>query len=114
MSTATTEWVYEVEGPDFENEETVPYYEEAAEVFESIFGRKPSRNGLMAYLHSRPGYPIKRGGPYVAMPVRTRLKRVWTTKEAMRRWAEAVRELEEIEGVQDATSYTPKRSRLAR
>lgn len=107
--------VYQVEGPDFENEERVPYYSEASRVFEHLFGRAPSRNGLMSYIHSKtkPGYPIKRHGPYVEMPVVTRLKRVWTTREAMQRWVEAVKELEAEVGVIDA-SYEPRKSRRRR
>ena len=31
--------VYQVEGPDFENEERVPYYSEASRVFEHQIGR---------------------------------------------------------------------------
>lgn len=111
MNTGAETW--EIDPPiDVESETVVPYYKHAAEVFERLFGRAPSRNTLTMYIHTKPGYPVQRGGPYVRIPVITRLKRQYTTVEAFDRFIGVVNELEKELGLEDASQATkPKRRR---
>lgn len=92
--------VYKVRGPNPKREKPVPYYEHAGEVCERVFGRRPSRTTLFKYLQR--GFPVKRHGPYVQMPVMWELKRPMTTREAMARFISRVQTLEARYGVPSA------------
>ncbi len=64
--------------------------------------RRPSRTTRGKYLHMETGYPVKRHGPYIRLPVFTELKRQFTTVEAMMRFAHKLDEVQRELGVTDA------------
>lgn len=94
-------YIYEVAPPSPAKETVVPYYSYAAEWFEVAAGRAPSRQSLFKYIHEKPGFPVKKNGPYVKVPIFIQLKGVYTTKEAMARFGAVVAELQERHGVRD-------------
>lgn len=85
--------MYKVKAPDLQREQPEPYYEYAMDLFERTFGARPSRTTLYGYLTK--GFPIRRGGPRLQMPVRDDpiTKRPQTTVEAMDRFISRVRSL---------------------
>lgn len=76
--------------PDLES--VVPYYSGFGSMFKSHFGKRPTNYSLCKYVRS--GFPIKRGGPYIKMPVFRRLKQVYTTRQAIERWLTLVSRIE--------------------
>lgn len=79
-------------GPDPVKESVVYYYEELPKLYRRTWGVEPSRTTLTNWLAG--GYPIRRGGPYVAMPCWTVLRRPLSTRQALSRWITLVRKLE--------------------
>lgn len=89
-------------GPRPKDEEAVYFYSFAPLFFEKHFGRAPSRTTLGKYLEH--GYPIKRGGPRVMVPVYLELKRPMTTKQAMERLLTVIRSLERRHGIRSVAA----------
>jgi len=79
-------------GPRRYQETVVNYYSYAAEFFKKNYDWEPVRYTLYKYM--RDGYPIAKGGPWVAMPIYMSAKRPMTTKESMDRFLTVVRRLE--------------------
>ncbi len=77
---------------DPDKEQVVSYYKQAAAFFLLHFNHTPSRTTLYKYL--RDGYPVEYGGPYVTMPYFMKLKRPYTTIEALERFLTVVRKQE--------------------
>ena len=92
---------------DPKNETAVPYYERAGAFFKLHFGHEPSRNTLYKYMVD--GFPVEYGGPYVELPHFKKLKRPYTTIEAMERFLTVVRSIE-----RDVASIHPGRAAQAR
>ena len=78
--------------PNTKKETVVPYYKFAPDFFKKHFGAAPSDTTLKKYVIN--GFPVRRHGPYVQMPIVYELKRVKTTEEAMGRFLTVVRNLE--------------------
>lgn len=78
--------------PNRRTETVVSYYEQMGKLCDRHFGGRPSRNTLLKYL--KKGYPVRRGGPYVRVPVFYSVKRPMTTIQAMGRFLTTVRYLE--------------------
>lgn len=97
--------VYEVKGPKPNTEKVVPYYEYAPTIFKKKIGVSPSRFTISGYANKKTGFPVKKGGPYVKVPVFKVLKRVYTTQEAMDRFFKKVIKLEGDLGICDASKY---------
>lgn len=82
--------IYDVKpGPNPETEKLVPYYEAAAKFLQRRFLHAPSRETLRKYKEH--GYPVRRGGPYVTIPVIYALHRPMTSVEALTRFEKTVR-----------------------
>lgn len=116
MAITPTTDVHSVEPPHPLKETPVRYYRFVPSFFAQRFGKPVSRNSLDKYLHDRPGFPVKRFGPYVKMPIYHSIKNVMTTVEAMERWYRKVIELERLHGIRDGRNWpeadgllTPKR-----
>lgn len=75
-----------------DTEQVVGYYEQAAAFFKLHFNHQPSRTTLYKYLTN--GYPVEYGGPYVEVPHFKRLKRPYTTAEALNRMLTVIRRQE--------------------
>lgn len=91
-------------------EDVVSYYEQAAAFFLLHFNHKPSRTTLYKYLIN--GYPAEYGGPYVTVPYFRKLKRPYTTKQALNRMLTEIRRQERL---LDKRKYgCEKRARAAR
>jgi len=85
------------EGPDPETERIVPYYSTMQEWVwrrQRVYVSRQSRWKYLAH-----GFPVFKGGPKVRVPVFYRLKRVYTTVEAMERFTAVVDYLEQEFGV---------------
>lgn len=101
-SPAVTTAIFKIKPPlDRDTETVVPYYSHAAGIFERVQGSAPTRYSLYKYLAELPGFPVKRGGPYVKVPHFIRRKRVFTTVEAFDRFIRLVAELEREMGFAD-------------
>jgi len=74
---------------DPEKEAVVGFYDQAAAFFKLHFNHEPSRTTLYKYLTN--GYPVEYGGPYVAVPHFKKLKRPFTTVEALDRMLTVIR-----------------------
>ena len=77
---------------DRKTETVQPYYAYVGRFMEKHFGRAPSRTTLQKYM--KRGFPVRRGGPYVTMPMFYELKRPMTTTQSMSRFLTLVRKLE--------------------
>ena len=96
--------------PALTKERPERYYPFAAELLEREFGRRVSRNTLHKYMTR--GFPVRKGGPYVQVPVVKVLGRAMTTREAMQRFMDRVRRLETAEaGAAVRASGLPPRKR---
>jgi len=90
--------VYEIaEPPDPDTEEMVPYYSAMQEWVWRRHRVYVSRHTRWKYLDR--GYPISHGGPKVRVPYFHRMKRVYTTVQAMERFTAVVDHLETELGV---------------
>lgn len=81
-----------VKACDPKTEQVVSYYEQAAAFFLLHFNHKPSRTTLYKYLTN--GYPVEYGGPYVTVPHFKKLKRPYTTRQALNRMLTVIRRQE--------------------
>ena len=72
----------------------VPYYAYVTTFLRKHYGHPPSRTTLLKWITNGRGYPLERGGPYLALPIFRRLKRPMTTTQAMSRWLTLLRQLE--------------------
>jgi len=72
----------------------VPYYAYVTVFLRKHYGEPPSRTTLLKWITNGRGYPLVRGGPYLALPIFRRLKRPMTTTEAMSRWLTQLRKME--------------------
>lgn len=89
---------------DFRKESQVRYYAYAPDLFEREFGRRLSRNTLYKYVVR--GFPVRKGGPYVKVPIFQSVRRTMTTREAMKRFIQRVRQLERKPAQADQTAAT--------
>lgn len=90
---------YEVLPPDPSKEKLQLYYEYVPVRWEKHFAHTPARPTLAKYLSMKPGYPVKKNGPYVRMPVLIQAKRPYTTSAAMDRFFKLVDKLERELGI---------------
>lgn len=88
--------VFTVPGPDMLREQLIPLNPSEGEhtgasVLGTRLGVVPARASLSRWRTE--GYPIDKGGPKVLLPYVTRLKRVYTSVEALTRWLATVQYL---------------------
>lgn len=103
--------VFGVHGPDLLRDRLMPLHSVGVKALAERLGEKPSRSSLVRWRTS--GYPVDRRGPRVMFPSVTRLKRVYTSTSAMRRWLEAIEALgEEVQHAGGPSAW--KRSFLSR
>ncbi len=86
--------IHTVASPNQKTEQVEPYYRYVRGFLVKHYGAAPSRTTLLKWITNGRGYPVLRGGPYLALPVFRRLKRPMTTRQAMSRWLTRLRVLE--------------------
>jgi len=91
--------IHTVALPDPRTECVVPYYGYLGPFLRKHCGTAPSRTTLLKWITNGRGYPILRGGPYLALPMFRQMKRPMTTTEAMSRWLTSLRALERKAGL---------------
>jgi hypothetical protein len=91
--------IFTVDPPDQRTEKVESYYAYVPKLLLAQFGTSPSRTTLLKWIANGKGYPIVRGGPYLALPIFRRLKKPMTTQQAMSRWLTTLAHLEEEEGL---------------
>ena len=90
--------VHTVDPPNQRTEKVEPYYAYVADLLRQHFDTAPTRTTLLKWITNGRGYPVVRGGPYLALPIFRRLKKPMTTRQAMSRWLTTLRALEIEEG----------------
>lgn len=83
--------VFSVEGPDLIKDRLIDLHVSASRALVQRFGVKPGRSSLHRWRVN--GYPVDRNGPRVILPTATRLKRVYTSYEALSRWFRVIQHL---------------------
>lgn len=92
--------IYEVDPPNFDTEQPKPYYTYAPKRLKEVIGRSLVRYTLVSHLTiprkvngrtEKRLFPVKKGGPFVRIPVAYHHTRVETTAEAMDRFTAAIR-----------------------
>ncbi len=90
--------IHTVAPPDRRTEDVEPYYAYVTKFLAKHGQGSPSRTTLLKWITNGRGYPVLRGGPYLALPIFRQLKRPMTSRQAMGRWLTALRLLEDKAG----------------
>lgn len=82
------EAIFLVPGPDFIRDKLIPLNSDGAYQIGARFGQRPGRASLSRWRIG--GYPVDRNGPRVQLPFVVRLKKVYTSSQALVRWFKVI------------------------
>lgn len=85
--------VFTVPGPDLIRDKLVPLNSEGVTQIAARFGVSPARASLSRWRVD--GYPVDRNGPRVRLPFTVRLKKVYTSPQALARWFKVIQAIGE-------------------